>query len=60
MCQHSYYYPGYRSSGANIPGYAQGAYFPGDEPGMMCELTGEYCDCESCPEKAGEEPEPLF
>lgn len=43
MCQHSYEYEGYRSFGDNIPGYAQGAYFPGDEPGTRCELTGEAC-----------------
>ena len=57
MCQHSHYYPGHRSYGGNIPGYAQGAYFPGDEPGERCELTGDYCDPETCPEKEEEREE---
>lgn len=43
MCKYQYEYEGYRSFGDNIPGYAQGAYFPGDEPGMRCKLTGEAC-----------------
>lgn len=43
MCRHAYEHPGERTSGANIPGYAQGAYFPGDEPGTRCKLTGEAC-----------------
>lgn len=43
MCEHQYEYEGHRSFGDNIPGYAQGAYFPGDEPGTRCELTGEAC-----------------
>lgn len=50
MCQHSYEYKGYRSYGDNIPGYAQGAYFPGDEPGIRCELSGGTPCCEEmCP-----------
>lgn len=55
MCRHSYYYPGHRTYGDNIPGYAVGAYFPGDEPGTRCELTGEACDPEYCPERDAEE-----
>lgn len=43
MCRHSYYDKGYRSFGSNIPGYAQGCYFPGDEPGNYCRLTNEPC-----------------
>lgn len=43
MCRHAYEYPGHRTCGDNIPGYAQGAYFPGDEPGTRCKLTGEAC-----------------
>lgn len=43
MCQYSYEYEGHHSYGDNIPGYAQGAYFPGDEPGTRCRLTGEAC-----------------
>lgn len=57
MCQHSYYYQGYRSYGDNIPGFAQGAYYPGDEPGDRCLLTDDYCNPDTCPEKAGERPE---
>lgn len=43
MCINRYYCEGHRSFGDNIPGYAQGAYFPGDEPGHRCRLTGDYC-----------------
>jgi len=48
MCQHSYEYEGHRTYGANIPGYAQGMYFPGDEPGTRCNLTGDPCTPEDC------------
>lgn len=51
MCQYSYEYEGNRTYGSNVPGYAQGAYFPGDEPGERCMLTGEYCDPDTCSEK---------
>ncbi|MDR2893033.1 MAG: hypothetical protein LBV80_08120 [Deltaproteobacteria bacterium] len=51
MCAHAYHYPGHRTFGANIPGYAQGAYFPGDEPGMRCELTEDPCNDELCPKR---------
>lgn len=37
------YHKGYRSYGDDIPGYAQGAYFPGDEPGTFCKISGELC-----------------
>ena len=52
MCQHSYEYSGHRSYGDNIPGYAQGAYFPGDEPGTRCRLSGDACGnpCGDTPE----------
>lgn len=43
MCRHSYYSRGYRSFGANIPGYAQGACFPGDEPGEYCNISRKQC-----------------
>lgn len=43
MCQYQYYYEGCRSFGDNIPCFCQGAYFPGDEPGEYCELTGQAC-----------------
>lgn len=53
MCKHQYEYEGFRSFGDNIPGYAQGAYFPGDEPGTRCKLTGKSCGnvCGDTPEK---------
>lgn len=42
-CSHCYYSDGHRTYGANVPGFAQGAYFPGDEPGDYCDLTKEPC-----------------
>lgn len=50
MCKYRYFSNGYRSFGSNIPGFALGAYFPGDEPGERCRLTGDFCDPEFCPE----------
>lgn len=49
MCEYQYFYEGIRSRGANIPSYAQGAFFPGDEPEMRCRLTDETCTRECCP-----------
>ena len=40
MCQHQYHHEGHRTYGANIPGFAQGAFFPGEQPGPRCNLTG--------------------
>lgn len=37
------YCKGYRTFSDRVPGYAQGAYFPGDEPGYLCKLSGELC-----------------
>lgn len=51
-CLHEYEYEGCRTYGANIPGYAQGAYFPGDAPGLRRKLTGE-----GCPDQGGEDPQ---
>ena len=48
MCPHEYEYAGHRTYGDNIPGFAQGAYFPGDEPGTRCKLTGEGCEPDEC------------
>lgn len=42
-CSHCYYREGHRSYGANVPGFAQDAYFPGDEAGYYCHLTDEPC-----------------
>jgi hypothetical protein len=50
MCQDKYDHPGHRSYGDNLPGYAQGAFFPGDEPGTRCRQTGEACPGEDSPE----------
>ncbi len=52
MCKFQYYHEGCRSYGANIPSSCQGAYFPGDEPGEYCELTGTACQ-----DPTGEFPE---
>lgn len=43
-CMFAEYKEGYRTFSDNVPGYAQGAYFPGDEPGFYCKLSGEYCN----------------
>ncbi len=43
MCRHQYNYAGHLSHGDNLPGYAQGEYFPGDEPGLRCRLTEGPC-----------------
>lgn len=43
MCQFMRVERGYRTYGDNIPGYAQGAYFPGDEPGIYCKISGALC-----------------
>lgn len=42
---------GVRTWGGSAPGYAQGAYFPGDRPGWRCELTGDDCEpvLDRCP-----------
>ena len=37
------YEKGYRAFSDRVPGYAQGAYFPGDEPGYRCKASGELC-----------------
>ena len=43
-CKHRYFFEGYRTYGNNIPYYAQGSYFPGDEPGWLCKLEGFECN----------------
>lgn len=42
-CIYQYEYKGYRSFGSHIPPSCQGAYFPGDEPGIYCKLTQDRC-----------------
>lgn len=51
MCEYQQPYEGCRSYGDNIPGYAQGAFYPEDEPGEKCRFSGEIIArlCESCP-----------
>ena len=63
MCEHCTFKPGHQSFGASVPGFAQGAYYPGDEPGNRCDLTGELCDgkapieeCGRYMEQCGDEP----
>lgn len=58
MCKYLYWDEGHRSFGDNIPGYAQGAYFPGDEPGWRCWLTREPCPAESVEDEEGCEDKP--
>lgn len=43
-CEFRKYRKAQRTFGDNIPGYAQGAVFPGDEAGHYCSETGERCD----------------
>jgi hypothetical protein len=42
-CKHRHDHPGARSFGPDIPERAQGACFPGNEPGAHCRLSGELC-----------------
>ena len=42
-CPNLYYSKGSRSYGSDIPDNCQGVYFPGDEPGERCKLSGEGC-----------------
>lgn len=51
-CNYQYFYKGCRSYGSNIPPSCQGAYFPGDEPGIYCELTRKMCQ-----DPEGDDPE---
>ena len=43
-CPHREWSAGRRDFGPDIPESAQGEYFPGNEPGPYCELSGESCD----------------
>lgn len=59
-CPHRVFVPAYRSYGANIPDFCQGAVYPGDEAYHKCGLTGEYCEeaprsKEDCPHFVVEE-----
>ena len=58
MCQHlGEYSAGFRSWGGDVPGYAQGCYYPGDEPGYRCKLTDEICDPDQCHQQNDAEDE---
>ena len=52
-CPQRTHNPPRRTSGANIPGFAQGAIFPGDEACHTCRPTGDLCeerpDADECP-----------
>lgn len=53
MCQHQHYYTGRPSYGGNIPEFARGSYFPDDEAGPRCDITGQTCvggDSYACPQ----------
>lgn len=43
-CPYREYRRGVAGSGSNVPGFARGAYFPGDEPGHYCAHTGYSCE----------------
>lgn len=43
-CPHREWNAGRQSFGPAVPAFAQGACFPGDEPGARCELSGQSCD----------------
>lgn len=50
-CPNMVEYRGERTFSDYIPGYAQGAYFPDDMPGIKCRETGEYCPVDSSEDK---------
>lgn len=43
VCRFAEEYKGHKTFSDNVPGYAQGAYFPGDEPGFHCKFDGQLC-----------------
>lgn len=43
-CLKQYDSPGFKTYSDYVPGYAQGAYFPGDEPGLCCRKTRDICE----------------
>ena len=50
MCDMAIWSNGYPMRGDDVPGIAQGAYLPGDEPGWRCGIRyGEPCCEECCP-----------
>ena len=52
MCRHQHYDEGRPSYGGNIPDFANGTAFPGDQAGPRCGISGDCCaggDSFSCP-----------
>lgn len=51
-CKHLYWFKGCKQPrDLGMPEMMWGNYLPGDEPGYMCSLTGDFCseDIEDCP-----------
>lgn len=42
-CRNQYEKSGIRTFSDYVPGFAQGAYFPEDEPGTYCQISGCLC-----------------
>lgn len=51
-CLHQYEYSGNKINSAYMPASCQDAYYPGEEPGIYCDLTG--CPCN---DPDGDEPQ---
>lgn len=52
MCQFSYWHEGHKTWSQYVPTSCQGCYFPGDEPGIYCAISGGACQNPEgdCPE----------
>lgn len=46
VCSHKRYKESSRTFSDYVPGYAQGAVFPDDEEGYICDISGSYCNAE--------------
>lgn len=47
-CPHHEYSKGFKCTGsADEPDFMRGQYYPGDEPGILCKITGNHCDQET-------------
>jgi hypothetical protein len=42
-CPHRRYHPGGAAYGLDVPAFAMGAPYPGDEPGYRCAQGGDIC-----------------
>ena len=48
-CKHRYWQRGIKQPRSNsMPERSWGHYLPGDEPGWMCDITGDGCYPEDC------------